>query len=91
MSSRKDAPAPEIGVLAPGTEQRDRLRSRFSDIAWTSLCAVLAVWAVLESIGSARESARWVYCGVAWVLLAVALATRVAAVRRRARSVPGGR
>ncbi|MFF9765439.1 hypothetical protein ACIGXF_20065 [Streptomyces sp. NPDC053086] len=91
MHPRKDAPAPEIGPLAPGTGQRDQLRSRVSDIAWTCLCVVLAVWAVLESVGSALGSARWAYGGVAWVLLAAALGVRVAAARRRARSVPGGR
>jgi hypothetical protein len=71
--------------LEPGTGQREQLRARVGDIAWTCLCVVLAVWAVLESIGSLHGSARWAYAGVAWVLLGAALVTRLSAVRRRSR------
>ncbi|MEU3828985.1 MULTISPECIES: hypothetical protein [unclassified Streptomyces] len=74
-----------IGELEPGTGQREQLRVRLADIAWTCLCVVLAVWAVLESVGSLNGSARWAYAGVAWVLLGAACVVRVSAVRRRAR------
>ncbi|MFJ7149161.1 hypothetical protein ACIQVT_13320 [Streptomyces sp. NPDC100445] len=91
MTSRKASQAPTVGALEPGTRQREQLRARLSDIAWTCLCVLLAAWAVLESLGFLHGSARWTYSAVAWVLLAVALAVRLSAVRRRARSVTGER
>ncbi|AYN43076.1 hypothetical protein D9753_34055 [Streptomyces dangxiongensis] len=91
MVSRKAFQAPAVGDLGPGTRQREQLRARLSDIAWTCLCVVLAVWAVLESVGSLHGSARWAYSGAAWALPALALVLRVSAVRRRTRSFPGDR
>lgn len=85
MPQREPLQDQGIGDLEPGTGQREQLRARVGDIAWTCLCVVLAVWAVLESIGSLHGSARWAYAGVAWVLLGAALVTRLSAVRRRSR------
>ncbi|MET9255540.1 hypothetical protein [Streptomyces sp. NPDC003717] len=72
-----------LGELERGTRQRAQLRTRLSDIAWTALCVVLALWAVWSAVGVVRGSSAWAYSLVAWVLLAAALALRVAAVRRR--------
>ncbi|WP_395576495.1 hypothetical protein [Streptomyces sp. BK79] len=71
------------GDLEPGTRQRAQLRTRLSDIAWTALCVVLALWAVWALVGVARGATAWAYCVVAWVLLAAALALRTLAARRR--------
>jgi len=75
----------ELGTLERGTKQRGQLRVRLMDIAWTALCTVLALWAVWSIFGAANGATDWAYCAVAWVLLAIALALRVATVRRRTR------
>ncbi|GAA3983293.1 hypothetical protein OG252_06215 [Streptomyces sp. NBC_01352] len=83
MTLRGAADSSGLGDLEPGTNQRGQLRSRISDIAWTALCTVLALWAIWSAVGVARGVTAWAYCVVAWVLLAVALALRVVAIRRR--------
>ncbi|MFQ6141930.1 hypothetical protein [Streptomyces sp. SID10815] len=85
MSLREKIGASGTGELRPGTRQRAQLRVRIADIAWTATCVVLALWAVWSSVGVARGATAWAYCAVAWVLLAVALWTRVNAVRHRTR------
>jgi hypothetical protein len=85
VTSRGEPERTGLGTLEPGTAQRAQLRSRLADIAWTALCTVLALWAIWSSVGLARGGTAWAYCAVAWVLLAVALALRVAANRRRTR------
>ncbi|MGW5639935.1 hypothetical protein [Streptomyces sp. NPDC003832] len=72
----------EPGALPPGTRQREQLRGRFADIAWTALCVVLALWAVVSSVGTARGTTAWAYSAVAWVLLAIAGAAVYAGHRR---------
>ncbi|MDL5205666.1 hypothetical protein [Streptomyces sp. ALI-76-A] len=85
MTVREEPGSTGLGTLEPGTRQRGQLRTRVADIAWTALCVVLALWAVWSAVGLARGVTAWAYCAVAWVLLAVALALRVAAIRRRTR------
>ncbi|MFF3488669.1 hypothetical protein ACFYXC_36175 [Streptomyces sp. NPDC002701] len=75
----------ELGTLERGTRQRGQLRVRLMDIAWTALCTVLALWAVWSVLGATNGTTDWAYAAVAWVLLAIALALRVATIRRRAR------
>ncbi|MEU6480983.1 hypothetical protein ABZ858_29705 [Streptomyces sp. NPDC047017] len=74
-----------LGALKPGTRQRAQLRVRVADIAWTALCAVLALWAVASAVGAVRGVTAWGYCAVAWVLAAIVCAVRLAAVRRTKR------
>ncbi|MFF8959994.1 hypothetical protein [Streptomyces sp. NPDC014894] len=59
---------------------------RFSDIASTALCFLLALWAALSPAGAAtgRENA-WTYRAIDAVLLAVVWGARIAAARGRAR------
>ncbi|MFI6104875.1 hypothetical protein [Streptomyces sp. NPDC051310] len=83
-----DGRVPPPGALEPGTRQRAQLRARVGDIAWTALCAVLLLWGVWSAVDAARGLTAWAYSVVAWVLLAVALGVRVAALRRR---TPEGR
>ncbi|MEU9593331.1 hypothetical protein ACGF7W_26815 [Streptomyces sp. NPDC048219] len=83
MNDRKTPVDDGLGDLEPGTRQRAQLRTRVADISWTALCVVLALWAVWSAVGAARGATAWAYCVVAWVLLAVALALRAAAARRR--------
>ncbi|MFC8869211.1 hypothetical protein ACFUAC_16355 [Streptomyces sp. NPDC057148] len=83
MEEHESAADNGLSELEPGTRQRAQLRSRVADIAWTALCAVLALWAVRSAVGAARGATAWAYCAVAWVLLAAALALRTLAVRRR--------
>ncbi|MFF8596809.1 hypothetical protein ACF061_36420 [Streptomyces sp. NPDC015220] len=85
MEPRERTGEPPIGALHPGTRQRAQLRVRISDIAWTALCVVLALWAVASSVGAVRGMTAWAYCAVAWILLAIACAMRLGAVRRRKR------
>ncbi|KOG42512.1 hypothetical protein [Streptomyces resistomycificus] len=85
MPLREESANTGLGDLEPGTTQRAQLRTRIGDIAWTALCAVLALWAIWSAVGLARGATAWAYCAVAWVLLAVALGLRVVAVRRRTR------
>ncbi|MEU9733151.1 hypothetical protein [Streptomyces sp. NPDC048002] len=75
----------DMSTLPPGTRQREQLRGRFADIAWTALCVVLALWAVVSSVGTARGTTAWAYSAVAWILLAIAGATVYAGHRRRTR------
>ncbi|WP_030864908.1 hypothetical protein [Streptomyces sp. NRRL S-37] len=82
MEARHEDGVQELGDLEPGTRQRDRLRARVADIAWTALCVVLALWAVWGVVGVARGTAGWVYSAVACVLLAVALYARTVSARR---------
>ncbi|PZT70277.1 hypothetical protein DN402_32660 [Streptomyces sp. SW4] len=82
MDTHKASDDQGLGALEPGTRQRAQLRTRVSDIAWTALCVVLALWAVWTAVGAVRGTTAWVYSAVAWVLLATALAVRAAAVRR---------
>jgi hypothetical protein len=85
--TRRETPQPsELGNFAPGTRQRAQLPSRIADIAWTALWVLVALWAVWASVGLVRGVTAWGYCVGAWVLLAVALAMRVAVARRRART-----
>ncbi|MFC7815401.1 MULTISPECIES: hypothetical protein [unclassified Streptomyces] len=83
MEEHKSAADNGLGELEPGTRQRAQLRTRVADIAWTTLCVVLALWAVWSAVGVARGATAWAYCVVAWVLLAGALGLRTLAVRRR--------
>ncbi|MET9826542.1 MULTISPECIES: hypothetical protein [unclassified Streptomyces] len=83
MEDRKAVADSGLGDLEPGTRQRALLRGRVSDIAWTALCVVLALWAVWSAVALARGATAWAYCAVAWVLLAVALTLRWRAARRR--------
>ncbi|MET7452575.1 hypothetical protein ABZT03_11875 [Streptomyces sp. NPDC005574] len=83
MSLRDTSRGSELGDLEPGTGQRAQLRARVLDIAWTALCVLLVLWAVWSSVGVVRGVTAWAYCAVAWVLLAVVLAVRLWAVRRR--------
>ncbi|WP_344606168.1 hypothetical protein [Streptomyces glaucus] len=85
MEVRGTAGGNGLGDLEPGTRQRDQLRVRVADIAWTALCTVLALWAVWSAVGAARATIAWAYSAVACALLAVALGARAVAVRRRAR------
>ncbi|MFI0188937.1 hypothetical protein ACH4PW_15435 [Streptomyces sp. NPDC017082] len=85
MDARQTTEESALGPLGPGTRQRAELRVRVADIAWTALCAVLAVWAVASAVGAVRGMTAWAYCAVAWILLAIACAVRLAAVRRRKR------
>ncbi|NEE22970.1 hypothetical protein G3M58_93035 [Streptomyces sp. SID7499] len=85
--TRRETPQPSaLGDLEPGTRQRAQLPSRIADIAWTALWVLVALWAVWASVGLVRGVTAWGYCVGAWVLLAVALAMRVVALRRRART-----
>ncbi|CAM5278473.1 hypothetical protein STENM36S_06793 [Streptomyces tendae] len=83
MDERKAPADGGLSALEPGTRQRAQLRGRVADIAWTALCTVLALWAVWSAVDLVRGATAWVYCAVAWVLLAVTLGLRVPAVRRR--------
>ncbi|MFB7656387.1 MULTISPECIES: hypothetical protein [unclassified Streptomyces] len=83
MDERQTPADSDLGDLEPGTRQRAQLRTRLSDIAWTALCVVLALWAVWTVVDLARGATAWAYSAVAWVLLAAALALRTMAVRRR--------
>ncbi|MFF1443060.1 hypothetical protein [Streptomyces sp. NPDC058295] len=85
MTPREAPGSSGLGDLEPGTRQRAQLRTRISDIAWTALCVVLAVWAIWSSVGAVRDEAAWAYGIAAWILLAVALTLRVLSVRRRTR------
>ncbi|MFF2204965.1 hypothetical protein [Streptomyces sp. NPDC058145] len=82
MTSRGTPLDRGLGDLEPGTTQRAQLRARIADIAWTAGCAVLALWAVWSVVGAVRGTTAWAYSAVAWVLLAVAPAARVAGRRR---------
>ncbi|MFI7350837.1 hypothetical protein ACIBSR_31855 [Streptomyces sp. NPDC049936] len=83
MDERQTPADSDLGDLEPGTRQRAQLRTRLSDIAWTALCVVLALWAVWTVVDLARGATAWAYSAVAWVLLAAALALRTMAMRRR--------
>ncbi|MGV9454547.1 hypothetical protein [Streptomyces sp. NPDC003635] len=85
MDSREKTAKPRLGTLQRGTRQRAQLRVRLADIAWTCLCAVLALWAAVSSLGAARGTTGWAYCAVAWILLAFACAMVLAGHRRRKR------
>ena len=76
----------KLGSLGPGTRQRAQLPTRIADIAWTSLCVLVGLWAVTASVGAVRGTTAWGFCVVTWVLLAVALTMRVLVIRRRARA-----
>ncbi|MFD4261044.1 hypothetical protein ACFWR9_26310 [Streptomyces sp. NPDC058534] len=83
MDERQTPADSRLGDLEPGTRQRAQLRTRLSDIAWTALCVVLALWAVWTVVDLARGATAWAYSAVAWVLLAAALVVRTMAMRRR--------
>ncbi|MCX5372547.1 hypothetical protein OG613_41800 [Streptomyces sp. NBC_00015] len=85
MTPREAPGRSGLGDLEPGTRQRAQLRTRISDIAWTALCVVLALWAIRSFVGAVRDEAAWAYGIAAWILLAVTLTLRVLAVRRRTR------
>ncbi|WP_256105208.1 hypothetical protein [Streptomyces sp. ODS05-4] len=72
--------------LAPGTVQRGQLRSRVSDIAWTSLFVILGAWALLAAVGAVVGVAgAWTYVAVASALLFIALVARASMFRDRGR------
>lgn len=77
-----------LGDLEPGTVQRDQLSARIADIAWTALCVIAALWAVLSAVGALSGAASWAYSVEALIVLAIALGMRYRAVRRRTR-LPG--
>ncbi|MFD3580452.1 hypothetical protein [Streptomyces sp. NPDC058644] len=83
MAQQETGDASGLGELEPGTRQRVQLRNRIGDIAWTALCIVLLFWGIWSAIGVAGGVTAWAYCAAAWVLLAVALALRAVAARRR--------
>lgn len=85
--TRPETPRPhEPGPLEPGTGQRDQLSVRIADIAWTALCVVAGLWAVLACVDAVRGTGSWAYCAVALVMLALGLTMRVLGIRRRART-----
>ncbi|MFD6417351.1 hypothetical protein [Streptomyces sp. NPDC060194] len=78
-----DAHAP-MSDLEPGTVQRRQLQIRISDIAWTALCVLLALWALWGAVGIFRGvGTAWAYCLAAAVLFVAATGARIAATRRR--------
>jgi hypothetical protein len=85
--TRSETPRPhEPGPLEPGTSQRDQLSVRIADTAWTALCVVAGLWAILTCVDAVRGTGSWAYCAVSLVLLAIGLAMRILSIRRRART-----
>ncbi|WP_053851176.1 hypothetical protein [Streptomyces sp. NRRL B-24085] len=85
--TRSETPRPNgPGTLEPGTRQRDQLSVRIADTAWTALCVVAGLWAVLTCVDAVRGTGSWAYCVVALALLTIGLTMRVVGIRRRART-----
>ncbi|MFF7646064.1 hypothetical protein [Streptomyces canus] len=76
----------DLGPLEPGTAQRAQLSIRIADIAWTALSVVAALWVILAGVDAVRGTGSWAYSVVSLVLLALGLAMRWRAVRRRSRT-----